>query len=129
MIQLIQFSKGYFCIAAGPRPYWSPGEGQCSIEFDFGEGGTIPELHRCQFMDFVNAIDPVRAPQILNLVLELFNAHTRVGGIDFDLFNAACERLETSGTPDVQIEFSSCAVKGASCEEYISLTFRKYPPD
>lgn len=129
MIQIIQFYQGSFCVTAGPRALWSPGEGQRSIELYLGEGSTIPELHRGELMGFIQAVDPERAPQILDLILELFNTHPRVGRVDLDLFNAACERLKIRGTPDVHIEFTCTAIKSASCEEYVSLRLRQRRPD
>lgn len=129
MIQIIQFYQGSFCVASGPRALWSPGEGQRSIEFYLGECSTIPELHRGELMNFIKAIDTERSAQILDLILELFNTHPRVGRIDLDLFHAACERLQLSGTPDVSIEFTCAAIKGAGSEEYVSLRLRKRRPD
>ena len=125
MIQLIQFSERHFCIAAGPRPWWTRGEGQCSIEFDLGKGGTISEFHRGQLVYLIYAIDPERTPKIFDLVLELFSGHMGISRIHLDLFDSTCKRLEIGTTPDVEIEFTCRAVKGAGSEEHVSLSLRK----
>ena len=125
MIQMIEFHQGCFCIASAARPRWTRTQGQSSIEFDFCERGTIPVIHRRQLMYFIDAVDPVRSTQIFDLILELFNAHTRIGSVSLDLFYSTCERLKLSGSSDVEIEFASGAIEGARGEEYISLSFRK----
>jgi hypothetical protein len=119
MIQGIQFSKGVLSLAITlPR---SPAscESKRRVEFDFGEGGAIAELHRSELMNFlysVNAEDPY---EIGNLIFELLGAEAGVRGVNFDLFYRPSERLEGGTAPDVVIELASGAVERAGSEEDI----------
>lgn len=129
MIEIIQFSEsilGVSIYSAGPIVAT---QGQRSIKLDLGKGSTITELHYRQFVDFIKPFYLERSGQISQLVFELLCAHTRVGGIDFDLFHRTCKRLEISGAPDILVQLTGRAIEGASRDEDIALTFRKCKPD
>jgi hypothetical protein len=119
MIKSIQFSEGVLSLAITGSRAASATKRQCSVKFDFGEGGAIAELHRREFMDFLYAIDAEGAYEIGNVVFELLGTQAGVRGVYLDLFYSASESLEGSAAPDVQVELASGAVERAGGEEDI----------
>ncbi len=120
MIESIQFSEGVLHLAVTSSGLSSSCQCQGSIEFYFGESGAIAELHRSQFMDFLNSVYPIRAGEVCHLVFELLGAKTTVCCVDFHRFDSCGKSLEDSATPDVLIQLADGAVESASSEEYIS---------
>jgi hypothetical protein len=119
MIKSIEFREGILCLAiTGPRTGTSC-ESHRSIEFDFGEGGAIAEIHHRELMDFLYAVDPESSYEIGNMVFELLGAQARVCRIDFYRLDSASESLEGSASPDVQVELACSAVERAGSEEDI----------
>jgi hypothetical protein len=125
MIQVVQLGQRRLCLTIGDTTLHSTAKGERRIQFDLGEGSTITEFHRRELMDFVEPFYPERASLIGQLILKLLDAQTRVGRIEFDLFDSSYEVLQLDGATDIAVEFSRRTVKGARREEDISLCFTK----
>ena len=125
MIQLIQLGQGVFDLRittgdASPAP-----QGECCIELDLSESGTVTELHRRELMDLAEPYDVQCASHIVELCLELLRAHARVGGIDLDLLDRNREVLEFLRASNITVEFLCSAIEGATSQKYVTLRFRK----
>src|ERR1700684_1520424 len=119
MIKSIEFREGVLTLAVALPRRSASSERYCRIELDFGEGGTIPEFHRGQFVYLLDAVYPKGASKVENLILELLGTETRISRIYFDLFYRSSESLEGSATSDIQVQFPSGAVECAGSEEDI----------
>jgi hypothetical protein len=119
MIKSIQFREGVLRLTiTGPRTGASC-ERQRSIEFDFGEGGAIAELHRSELVNFLYAVDAESTYEIADMVFKLLGTQARICRIDFYRLDGASESLEGSAAPDVQVELASGTVERAGSEEDI----------
>jgi hypothetical protein len=119
MIKSIQFDEGVLRLAVSRTLATAACERQCSIEFDFGEGGAVTELHSREFMDFLYSVYPEGSTQVRYLVFELFGTQTRVRRVDLHLLYSPREGLEDSGPANVLVELASGAGERASGEEEI----------
>jgi hypothetical protein len=125
MIKSVQFSEGRLSLAISGLRSGTSAKRECSIEFDFGEGGAVTELHSREFMDFLYSVYPEGSTQVRYLVFELFGTQSRVRRVDLHLLYSPCEGLQDSGAPNVLVELASGAGERASGEEQVSLSFGK----
>jgi len=106
MIESIEFSQGVLRLTvASTRPRF-PGERECRIELNFGERGTVTELHGGELVNFIYPVYPEGAHEIRNLVLELLSTHARVSRIDLYCFYGASEGLEGSTATDEDVKLA-----------------------
>ena len=122
MIKSVQFSEGRLSLAISGLRSGSSAKRECSIEFDFGEGGAVSELHSREFMDFLYSVYPEGSTQVRYLVFELFGTQSRVRRVDLHLLYGPREGLECSGPADVLVELASGAGERTGGEEDISLS-------
>jgi hypothetical protein len=125
MIKSVQFSEGRLSLAIAGLRSGSSAKRECSIEFDFGEGGAITEIHSREFMDFLYSVYPEGSTQVRYLVFELFGTEARVRRVDLHLLYSPCEGLQGSGAPNVLVELASSAGKCTGSKEQVSLSFGK----
>jgi hypothetical protein len=106
MIESIQFREGVLSltISLPRRPPTS--ESERSIQFDFGEGGAITELHRCELMDFIDPVYPEGSHQIRDLVFKLLGTHARVRRIYLNCFYRTRESLEGGTATDEDVKLA-----------------------
>ena len=125
MIKSVQFSEGRLSLAIAGLRSGTSAKRECSIEFDFGEGGAVAELHSREFMDFLYSVYPEGSTQVRYLVFELFGTQSRVRRVDLHLLYSPREGLETSAAPNVLVEFASGAGERAGGQEQVALSFGK----
>src|SRR6202166_3547320 len=109
MIKSIQFSEGRLSLAISGLRSGASAKRECSVEFDFGEGGAVTELHSREFMDFLYSVYPEGSTQVRYLVFELFGTQSRVRRVDLHLLYGPGEGLEASAAPDVLVQLASGA--------------------
>jgi len=119
MIKSVQFSEGRLSLAITGVRTSTSAKRECSIEFDFGEGGAIAELHGREFMDFLYSVYPEGSSKVRHLVFELFGAQSRVRRVDLHLLYGPREGLERSGASDVLVELASGAAERAGGKEQV----------
>jgi hypothetical protein len=125
MIKSVQFSEGRLSLAISGLRSSTGAKRECSIEFDFGEGGAVAELHSREFMDFFYSVYPEGSTQVHYLVFELFGTQSRVRRVDLHLLYGPGEALERCGPADVLIELASGAGERAGGKEEVALSFGK----
>lgn len=119
MIKSIQFSEGVLSLVISLPRAAASAQSKGSVQFDFGEGGAVAELHRGELMHFLYSIDFERPYQIRDLIFELLGAQARVRRVNFDCLYGPGESLEGSTATDVGVEFTGSAVEGTGREEEI----------
>ena len=125
MIKSIQFSEGRLSLAIAGLRSGASAKRECSIEFDFGEGGAVAELHSREFMDFLYSVYPEGSTKVRYLVFELFGTQSRVRRVDLHLLYGPGEGLQDSRPANVLVELASGAGERASGEEQVALSFGK----
>jgi hypothetical protein len=125
MIQIIQLGQGVFDLRITSGDALAASQGECCLELDLGESGTVTELHRRELMDLAEPYDAQCASHIVKLCLELLRAHTSVCGVDFNLLDRNREVLEFLRASNIAVEFLCTAIEGTSSQKYIALRFRK----
>jgi hypothetical protein len=125
MIKSVQFSEGRLSLAISGLRSGSSAKRECSVEFDFGEGGAVTELHGREFMDFLYSVYPEGSTKVRYLVFELFGTEARVRRVDLHLLYSPREGLEDSGPANVLVELASGAGERTGCKEDIALSFGK----
>jgi hypothetical protein len=119
MIKSIQFSQGVLSFAITLPRATASCESKRRVEFDFGEGGAVAELHRGELVNFLYSINAESPYKISDLIFELLGAEAGVRRVNFDLFYRASESLEGSTAPDVGVQLAGSAVERAGSEEDI----------
>ena len=125
MIKSVQFSEGRLSLAISGLRSGASAKRECSVEFDFGEGGAVTELHSREFMDFLYSVYPEGSTQVRYLVFELFGTQSRVRRVDLHLLYGPCEGLQRSGPADVLVEFASGTGERTGGKEEVALSFGK----
>lgn len=106
MIESIEFSEGVLRLAITRARSPSPGKSNCSIEFDFRKCGRVAELHRGEFVDFLDSIHAEDAHHIGNVIFELFCAHPGIRRVYFDLIYRSGEPLEGSAATNEEVKLA-----------------------
>jgi len=125
MIESIQFREGVLSLTVSLPRNPSSCERERSIEFDFGEGGAVAELHGSELMNFLYSVYTERAYKIRHLIFELLSTEARVCRVNFHLIYRSSESLEGGTATDEQVKFSRGAIQGARCQEDVTFCFSK----
>jgi hypothetical protein len=129
MIESIEFRQGVLSLTVIATRSGVSSECKRSIEFDFGERGAVPELHRGELMDFLYTVHPENAYEIGDMVFKLLGAQSRVRRIYLDCLYRSSESLEGAATPDVLVEFPDSAVEGAGSDKQVPPSLCESPFD
>jgi len=125
MIESIQFREGVLSLVVSLPRNPASCERERSIEFDFGEGGAVAELHSSELMNFLYAVYTERAYKIRHLIFELLSTEARVCRVNFHLVYRSSECLEGSTATNEEVKFSRGAIQGARCQENVTFGFSK----
>ena len=119
MIKSIEFRESVLSLTITLPGTTSAAKSDGRVEFYFGKGGAISELHRCELVNFLYTVDPESADKIGHLVFELLGTQARICRIDFYRLDSASESLEGGAAPDVGVQLAGGAVECTGGEEEI----------
>ena len=119
MIESIEFGQGVLRLTVSlPR---SPAscERERSVQFDFGESGTVSEFHSSELVNFLYSFYPKGANQVCDLIFELLGTHAGVRRVHFHCIYGASEVLEYGASADEKVQLPGRAIQSAGSEEDI----------